>query len=142
MIHVELIAGKKWKKHKTHDKKEKINNFYIDFFDNKWICLYDKTDILFGIAPRINAAGRISDAKLATKLLTTKNLSDAEKYANKLETLNMERKNLEQSVLNSALLQAKIQQESGANILWMFEKGWHPGVIGIVASRIKETFKN
>jgi len=37
--------GKKWKKHKTHNKKEKINNFYIDFFDNKWICLYDKTVI-------------------------------------------------------------------------------------------------
>lgn len=97
--------------------------------------------LAFTFAPRINAAGRISDAKLATKLLTTKNLGDAEKYANKLETLNMERKNLEQSVLDSALLQAKIQQESGENILWMFEKGWHPGVIGIVASRIKETFK-
>lgn len=96
--------------------------------------------LAFTFAPRINAAGRIKDAKLATKILISENLEEAKNYAEELETLNTTRKNLEQEVLVAALEQAKIQHKKGKKVLWSYGKNWHPGVIGIVAARIKEEY--
>ena len=97
--------------------------------------------LAFTFAPRINAAGRINDAKLATKILISDTIASAQQYANELEILNDKRKQLEKDVLGAALEQAEIENESGEPILWTHGKNWHAGVIGIVAARIKEKYK-
>lgn len=94
----------------------------------------------FMIGPRINAGGRISDCDLGAKLLSTENPTEAEKLAEQLHLLNEERKNIEAEVLEEALKQAEGMMENNPNCLVVAGEGWHEGVIGIVASRLKEKF--
>jgi len=93
----------------------------------------------FVIGPRINACGRIGIADFGTKLLTTNNAEEAKRIGDKLNILNAERKAIEQVILDEAMLQAEKQQHDQA-VIMVAKEGWHSGVIGIVASRIKERF--
>jgi single-stranded-DNA-specific exonuclease len=94
----------------------------------------------FQIGPRINAAGRIGHAKTAFDLLTTDDPARAVLIAQKLEALNRERKRLEEEVRRQAFEQAEAMGASGGSAIVTVGEGWHPGVVGIVAGRLKERF--
>jgi single-stranded-DNA-specific exonuclease len=92
----------------------------------------------FILGPRINAAGRISCADYGTRLLTSNDEHEAQRLARMLDQFNEERQLIEQQVLEEAYLQAAQQEE--APLIIVHGEGWHPGVIGIVAGRVKERF--
>ncbi len=95
----------------------------------------------FAIGPRINAAGRIGHARLAFDLLTSDDPQRVERVAGQLQALNGERQGVEADVLADAITQA--EAKGGRNLdspLIVAGEGWHPGVIGIVAGRLKERF--
>lgn len=94
----------------------------------------------FVIGPRINAGGRLSDCDLGAKLLSTDNPDEATKLAGRLHLLNEERKRVEETVLEEAYVQAEEEMKRNPKALVLGGKGWHEGVIGIVASRIKEKY--
>ena len=96
----------------------------------------------FVLGPRINAAGRISDCSLGSRLLSTTNEIIAGKLANQLHDLNAERKEIETLVQEEAILMAekKVAKNPDIKALVLAGEGWHAGVIGIVASRIKELY--
>ncbi len=91
----------------------------------------------FLLGPRINAGGRIGQADLGARLLSTNNLAEAEALAQRLDQLNAERRDIEARVREAALLQAEARGFD-APLVWAAADGWHPGVVGIVASRLKE----
>lgn len=95
-------------------------------------------DIGFGLAPRINAAGRLGTARLAVELLTTQAPQRAEVLADYLERQNQERQNLERRILQEAREQAESELQNPALIL--ANPNWHPGLLGIVASRLVDLF--
>ena len=94
----------------------------------------------FILAPRLNAAGRIADAKDGLRLLLTEDAAEAAKLARELETLNARRQELDQKILDEAidLAEKTLRPEDHALVLAADE--WHPGVIGIVASRLVERY--
>ena len=92
----------------------------------------------FLLGPRVNAGGRIGRADLGAQLLTTDNPADARRLAEELDRFNTERKAIEQAVLVAALERAETQAAEGLPLILVAGEGWHPGVIGIVASRIVE----
>lgn len=92
----------------------------------------------FVLGPRINAGGRIGSPDLGVRLLTTTDPDEAAGLALKLDSLNGERQEIERGVLAAALAAAEIQE--GRNCIVVSGEGWHPGVIGIVASRVVERF--
>ena len=94
----------------------------------------------FQIGPRINAAGRIGHAKVAFDLLTTDESSRATAIAQKLEALNKERRAIEDKVRREALAQIEAAGEVPDGALLAVGEGWHAGVVGIVAGRLKERF--
>ncbi|MEW5924189.1 MAG: single-stranded-DNA-specific exonuclease RecJ [Candidatus Zixiibacteriota bacterium] len=97
--------------------------------------------VVFILAPRINAIGRLGDAEMAIKLLTTKDEKLASEIARKLDRENQRRKNIDEKTLNDALEQIRQMvnlKEDRAIVL--ASEGWHQGVIGIVASRLVEKF--
>lgn len=89
------------------------------------------------LGPRINAGGRIGKADLGARLLSTNDPHEAQALAERLDTLNRERREIEEAVRAAALEQA---EERGLDLplVWAAGEGWHPGVVGIVASRLKE----
>ena len=91
----------------------------------------------FLLGPRINAGGRIGQADLGARLLSTNNLEEAQKLSEYLDQLNVERRQIEDTVRAEAFAQA---QERGFDtpLVWAAGEGWHPGVVGIVAARLKE----
>ena len=91
----------------------------------------------FLLGPRINAGGRIGQADLGARLLSTNNLEEAQKLSAYLDQLNVERRQIEDTVRAEAFAQA---QERGFDtpLVWAAGEGWHPGVVGIVAARLKE----
>ncbi|MGV8985249.1 MAG: single-stranded-DNA-specific exonuclease RecJ [Cypionkella sp.] len=91
----------------------------------------------FVLGPRINAGGRIGQADLGARLLSTDNLAEATALAARLEALNTERRDIEARVRELALAQVDAHGPEGA-LAWAAEEGWHPGVVGIVAARVKE----
>jgi single-stranded-DNA-specific exonuclease len=93
----------------------------------------------FVLGPRINAGGRVGKSDLGVRLLTSQDETEAKALAKELEQHNAERKSIEAAVLEEAQLQAERLDESSPMIL-VSGKGWHPGVIGIVAGRLKERF--
>jgi single-stranded-DNA-specific exonuclease len=98
-------------------------------------------DIGFGLAPRLNAAGRLGQARLAVELLTTDSQPRATELAQYFEGLNATRKQLERSIYLAAKKQAREQFDPEADAaLVLAGRGWHPGVIGIVAGRLAEKF--
>jgi len=92
----------------------------------------------FGLAPRINAAGRMADPQIALDMLLAPDMDTANPLASKLDGLNAKRRAEEQTILEEALLQAEEQKDKLGLVL--AADHWHPGVIGIVASRIVERY--
>lgn len=91
-------------------------------------------DAVFGLAPRINAAGRLEHASLATALLTTDDPAQAMDLSLQLNALNNDRRELEQAITESALAQLEAQWDRRTTVV--FDPSWHKGVVGIVASRL------
>jgi single-stranded-DNA-specific exonuclease len=91
----------------------------------------------FVLGPRINAGGRIGQADLGARLLSTADPHEAAALADRLSTLNDERREIEAQVRAAALEQAETRGVDAA-LVWAAGEGWHPGVVGIVASRLKE----
>jgi single-stranded-DNA-specific exonuclease len=94
----------------------------------------------FGLGPRINAAGRISEADLGLRLLLCDDHNEAAILAERLDAVNRQRQEVEAAILNAALEAAETQAFAGHPALVVAGAGWHPGVVGIVAGRIKERF--
>jgi single-stranded-DNA-specific exonuclease len=92
----------------------------------------------FLLGPRVNAGGRIGKADLGARLLATDNPHEAAALAERLDQLNTERRDIENAVRAAALEQAEARGLD-APLVWAAGEGWHPGVVGIVASRLKET---
>ena len=92
----------------------------------------------FLLGPRVNAGGRIRPADLGARLLSTESVTEAESMAKSLDALNSERREIENVVRAEAMVQA---EERGLDtpLVWAAGDGWHPGVVGIVASRLKES---
>lgn len=91
----------------------------------------------FLLGPRINAGGRIGKADLGARLLSTADPREALQLAQQLDTLNAERREIEAAVRDAAMEQAETRGLD-ATLVWAASQGWHPGVVGIVASRLKE----
>lgn len=100
----------------------------------------DSYHVGFVIGPRVNAGGRVGDSSLGVRLLTTENRDEAHQIADKLDRLNKERREIEQVVLEAGVEQAKMNSDLNKAVIVVSGEGWHPGVIGIVASRIRERF--
>lgn len=100
----------------------------------------DITDVVFIIAPRINAAGRMEHGQFAVDLLTERNLDEALRIAADIDRYNSERKELDRSIAEEALEQISRNRETEAFTTVVYDEGWHKGVIGIVASRLIEKF--
>lgn len=98
------------------------------------------TDVVFIIAPRINAAGRMEHGQHAVNLLTETNLEQAAKFASEIEKFNTDRRGLDQEITQEALLQITENQEEEGFTSVVYKETWHKGVIGIVASRLTETY--
>jgi len=91
----------------------------------------------FLLGPRVNAGGRIGKADLGARLLSTNDKHEAESIAAKLDALNTDRREVEAQVRDLALEQATERGLDGP-LVWAAGEGWHPGVVGIVAARLKE----
>jgi single-stranded-DNA-specific exonuclease len=100
----------------------------------------DITDVVFIIAPRINAAGRIKHGNHAVELLTEFNFEQAQQFASEIEAYNAERKDLDQQITKEALAQIEENGDQNRFTTVVFQETWHKGVIGIVASRLIETY--
>ena len=97
--------------------------------------------LVFGVAPRINAAGRLGDANRAVELFVTENEHKAKLLAKELDEENKRRQMIQQAVVDEALLKVNAEADlNNENALVLADQGWHPGVVGIVASKIKEEF--
>ncbi len=103
--------------------------------------LVSSEDISFRLAPRINAAGRMGEAELAVELLLSDSLSTARGLAAQLNELNVTRKNLEHDVLDEIMEECEKRIAHGARALTIFHEECHPGILGIVASRVAERFQ-
>ncbi|HEX8562804.1 MAG TPA: single-stranded-DNA-specific exonuclease RecJ [Flavobacterium sp.] len=100
----------------------------------------DITDVVFIIAPRINAAGRIKHGNCAVELLTEFDLEQAQQFAADIEKYNANRKDLDKQITKEALMQIEVNAEHERYTTVVFQDDWHKGVIGIVASRLIETY--
>ena len=97
--------------------------------------------LVFGLAPKINAAGRMGDANRTVELLTTSDKTRAEELASVLVQENKRRQLIQEDIVNDAirLVHSQVDLENNKVVI-IGSKGWHPGVVGIVASRIKDEF--
>lgn len=94
------------------------------------------SDLGFALGPRINAGGRVGESTLGVRLLTTEDAEEARDIAAQLSVLNEERRGIEAAVQEAA--EAQIVSQHNRAVIVISGEGWHPGVIGIVAGRIKE----
>jgi single-stranded-DNA-specific exonuclease len=100
----------------------------------------DITDVVFIIAPRINAAGRIKHGNHAVELLSEFDFEQAQQFASEIEQYNADRKDLDKHITKEAFQQIEQNQEQDRFTTVVFQEDWHKGVIGIVASRLIETY--
>ena len=98
------------------------------------------TDVVFGIAPKINAAGRMKHGRYAVELLTEMNFEQAEEFAKEIGVFNSDRRAKDQEITLEALQQIKDNGEQKNATSVVYHENWHKGVIGIVASRLIETY--
>ncbi|WP_312079007.1 single-stranded-DNA-specific exonuclease RecJ [Leclercia sp.] len=101
------------------------------------------SDLGFALGPRLNAAGRLDDMSVGVALLLCDNIGEARVLANELDALNQTRKEIEQGMQAEALILCEKLERSGETLpggLAMYHPEWHQGVVGILASRIKERF--
>ncbi|GCD53337.1 single-stranded-DNA-specific exonuclease RecJ [Acetobacter pasteurianus] len=94
----------------------------------------------FALGPRINAGGRIAEAALGLRLLRCPDSFEARQMAERLDAVNRRRQGVEADILDRAMQQAEAQKAAGHAVILLAGKDWHPGVVGIVAGRIKERF--
>ena len=99
---------------------------------------YIISDLMFHVAPRINAAGRINHANKALKLIMSTNQQESDQLSNELELLNSKRKLLEKEMTEEAVSQA--EQSKNKSSIVVYSSNWNKGVIGIVASRLVDKF--
>ena len=98
------------------------------------------TDVVFIIAPRINAAGRMKHGNHAVTLLTETDFNLAAEYATEIEQFNLDRREADKRITEEALKQIEEQEEQERFTTVVYDETWHKGVIGIVASRLTETY--
>ncbi|OUS19809.1 single-stranded-DNA-specific exonuclease RecJ [Nonlabens dokdonensis] len=98
------------------------------------------TDVVFIIAPRINAAGRMKHGLHAVELLKETDLEKAKEFAAGIENYNSDRRELDRSITEEALQQIISKKEQDNFTSVVYDAGWHKGVIGIVASRLTESY--
>ena len=96
----------------------------------------DSSMVSFGIAPRINACGRMGSAKIAVELLLEKDKDKAKELAKKLNDLNIKRQTVEQEIFDKAINNIENQGYKNKNSIVLYDENWQGGVIGIVASRL------
>ena len=96
--------------------------------------------MVFRIAPKINAAGRIEHANLAVELLCTKDSEQVKEMTQTINTLNVKRKKLDAEITQEALNQIVENKEEHHFTSIVYNKNWHKGVLGIVASRLIEHY--
>ena len=94
----------------------------------------------FVFGPRVNAGGRVGEAGLGVRLLTTNDRDEAGAIAVRLDEYNKQRQEIEASVFEAAQSRAESAARDGAPLILVASEGWHPGVIGIVAGRLKDLF--
>ncbi len=97
----------------------------------------------FVLGPRVNAGGRVGEAGLGARLLTTADAGEARAIAKQLDDFNQERRAIEAVCLDAAIDDVEDQIQRGVlaeSLVYVAAEGWHPGVIGIVASRLKERY--
>ena len=97
-------------------------------------------DLVFRLAPRINAAGRLGQARCALELLLCGDLAQARLQANYLHQLNRQRQALEEAVLKEAAVMVRREKLSQRAVMVLAQEGWHLGVLGIVAARLAEEY--
>ena len=98
------------------------------------------TDVVFVVAPRINAAGRMKHGNYAVTLLVEEQEDLAIKYAAEINEYNLDRREIDKEITEDALKQIEEQKEQNCLTTVVFHEDWHKGVIGIVASRLTETY--
>ena len=103
-------------------------------------------DLAFGVAPRLNAAGRIDDMSIGIRCLLTDDPEEAQQLAARLDELNQERRSIEAKMQADAQAAVRVLATPRPGTLErsgvvLFEEGWHQGVVGLVASRIKERLR-
>ena len=98
------------------------------------------TDVVFIVAPRINAAGRMEHGNFAVRLLTEEDEDLAEKYASEINAYNLNRRETDKQITEKALKQIGDNKEENRLTTVVYHPEWHKGVIGIVASRLTETY--
>jgi single-stranded-DNA-specific exonuclease len=97
-------------------------------------------DLGFALGPRLNAAGRLEDMSLGIECLITDDENRAWELAQQLNDINLQRREIEAEMQNAALLHLEDFQPADSSTICVFDDSWHQGVIGIVASRLKEKF--
>ena len=100
----------------------------------------DEEDLGFFFGPRINAGGRVGSSDIGEKLLSSNNEDNAEILAKQLNTLNYQRKLIEENVYEESVKKILQDKKLKYKSLFIFNENWHEGVLGIVASRLKEKF--
>ena len=100
----------------------------------------DSSAISFGLAPRINACGRMGQAELALKMLLTDSIKEAVDIASKLQEMNRKRQEIERNILQEAVEQIETEHLNKNKIIVVGKENWHHGVIGIVSSKITESY--
>ena len=98
------------------------------------------TDVVFKIAPRINAAGRMKHGKYAVRLMIQPDLEQARIQSGKINEFNINRKETDKNITTEALIQIEDNEETERFSTVVYSENWHKGVIGIVASRLIETY--
>lgn len=101
---------------------------------------YSIDNVVFGIAPKINAAGRMKHADNAVRLLISRNDAEARMIYSQITELNIERRELDSDITHQAMEEIKITGQEDAYSSIIYNRNWHKGVIGIVASRLAETY--
>ena len=94
----------------------------------------------FVLGPRVNAGGRVGEAGLGTRLLAADDPAEAAELARRLDAYNGDRRAIEAEVLTAAVTQAEAAGAAATSLVMVGDAGWHPGVIGIVAARLRERF--
>ncbi len=94
----------------------------------------------FALGPRINASGRIAEADMGLRLLLAEDMELATELAQALDAVNKQRQSVEAGISNDAMARAEAQVAGGHGVILLAQEGWHPGVVGIVAGRVKERF--
>ena len=112
---------------------------------DKQINTLNTTDIAFNIAPRINAAGRLEDMSVGVECLLSGDAKTALKYAHELNAINEQRKTQQDESNQQAIEQINQEFENeleldNVSTICLYKKNWHPGIVGLIASRLKESF--